>query len=308
MRIKCLMLLSAAPLIAQRPESCEDMRAHFSKFEKDSLGHPLRKLEEFESKFGPVDSRRQAPAGTVASYQIGTCEAVLRFGGNNGGLYSIIFQDLRHSAPSRAFSITTAFAENAQKLADLNRQLEELEAEQLRIVTETKARPILSPSESMLFTSVPLEGDFFFLAGKYDQAVSAYTQAIPGSSSPDHIYLRLGLAYHSLGKFDDALKYFDASLQIRERFDVKTRRLLSAIAAGRYSDAVARKDVPESSATQIEQSPGLATQATGVSPPTSNGPSSTSSKSVPGTAVNVKGYTKKNGTYVPSHTRSSPRK
>jgi len=88
--------------------------------------------------------------------------------------------------------------------------------------------------------------DELFAAGQFDEAVTEYKRYIffnaeNPEAAPGYAYYRIGLAYRSQGRWDDAIATLQKSIQAESREDAREERRLALgvtqIACGRYDQA-----------------------------------------------------------------------
>ena len=87
--------------------------------------------------------------------------------------------------------------------------------------------PMPRPSLSVFDLSVELsvEGDKFFKAGRYAEALAKYKEAEEVYGQPNH-WLQVDIArgYAYLGKFEQAIHHYSSALEVREGLEARSRR------------------------------------------------------------------------------------
>nr|WP_278752399.1 tetratricopeptide repeat protein [Fischerella thermalis] len=79
----------------------------------------------------------------------------------------------------------------------------------------------------------------YYRQGKYDQAITNYTQAI-GISKNIHAYINRGIAYHRQGKYDLAIADYNQTLSINSKsVDAYINRGIAYRRQGKYKLAIA---------------------------------------------------------------------
>lgn len=296
-------LLCASTLVhSQRFDTCNSLQAAHARFKADHsyFDKPEKRVTEpmVVATFGPPDDRERTAAGLRLVYRAESCAAAFIFD-NDGYFYSGAFREDDVGEVDRNITMYERYKDLNSKIADAERRLTQLKTELPQFESFFRAPIKLSPQEALLFVNAPVEGDALLLANKLPEAIDAYSLRIIADPQNDLAFGRRGIAHHAAGRYAEAVKDFETAFRIKPRETWRIRKLLSGAALGVFYDQPLETPAtpsPTSTITVTSEPTSISSAGSGLS---------YQPRSPPGTAVNVKGYTKKNGTYVAPHTRSS---
>jgi hypothetical protein len=200
-------------------------------------------------------------------------------------------------------------ADQRAKLAELNKAIydlesrinearskkEQLEAERTRILSEVKTAQSEAVLDGSIVVRIHDHMTVILLAGGQEKIFRLSEMSVnPGKEDQAKTFLKTalieGTAYV---KCDDPICAWGLLFADRKGQSLNAQM----VSAGLARSWGTSPEVPTTSETQSETSQQSETTAT---------PSSSSPRSTPGTDVHVKGYYRKDGTYVRPHTRSAP--
>lgn len=288
-------------LYGQRPETCSALKAEHGAFKEkhNYFSSPRNRATPAMviARSGVPDDRESHMSGERLVYLVESCAAAFVFD-SEGFLYAGAVREDQESAPNRHLVIYERYRAILDKIAATENQLTQVQNQRDDFDRVVRAPLKPSPQEAFSFVNTPVEGDYFLLSNKIPDAIRAYTGAVEADKFNDVAIGRRGMAYHAAGQFKEALADYDAALRLKPREIWKVRRLLAQAAIDIFDDD-----------STLGSNPVLPDQSAG--PQGTSAPASATPpnyRSAPGTEVKVKGHTRKDGTYVPPHTRSRPRK
>lgn len=68
-------------------------------------------------------------------------------------------------------------------------------------------------------------GKFYFLNGKYKEAVEEFQKVLKFNPRNDEAYYSLGLVYETQGKTDDARQMYEKALKINDKYELAREHL-----------------------------------------------------------------------------------
>jgi tetratricopeptide (TPR) repeat protein len=190
-----------------------------------------------------------------------------------------------------------------KKILELKIQLEGLDALKLALVRQGAELP---PTPPEALPQNPGSGaigdaDSLYGASRFDEAAHAYTNVLAASPTNPKAILRRAYCYHKLRRFKEAIQDYSESIRLAPTPAAYQNRAIAYLGMGQAEEALADLEHAKTAG---------ATPASTDSIPASTDSASATGSSVPGTGgpVHVRGYTRKDGTYVAPHTRSAPRR
>jgi tetratricopeptide (TPR) repeat protein len=181
-----------------------------------------------------------------------------------------------------------------KRIKDLRTQMEGLEALKSAVVKQTSELPPIRPQAARQSATAASENaDSLYASDHFEEAAQAYTALLRTTPSDGETLVRRAYCYHRLGRVKDAIQDYTDSIRIAPTATAYNNRALAYIATGQTDEALADIDRSKAAA-QTASTPSTLTPSTSYGSTSNGGP------------VSVKGYTRKDGTYVAPHTRSAP--
>lgn len=219
-----------------------------------------------------------------------------------------------------------------RKIVALESTLRQMEARigqlEKALAESRQPRSAVDQSSSVVILGVNQDDpDALYDSGRYEPAIQAYTHLLQQNPANPLAYLRRGYSYRMTGKLREAVQDYSEAIRLQpssavaynnrgevyqnlseypqayadfseaarlDPSDPTYRRNLANLAKSGSTSALPTTGSPKAPGPKaLSRTP----------PPTSARPTAGSSK-----VVQVRGYYRKDGTYVPPHTRSAPRR
>lgn len=280
-----------SPECQQLQARLEAFLSKYNPYRKDGLKATLKTVEE---ELGMPRLERDPISGTTkAVFVLDGCSGKVLID-EKGIAWMTGFSTVPTVPPPQIETLQQL--QNIDKnIRNLQTQLEGLQALRTGLIKQAVQVQPLAPEQQLAAnaTGRTTEADSLFGVNRFDEAVTAYTKVLADSPSDARVLLRRGYCFHRLGKLDEAIRDYTDSIRITPSSVVYSNRAIAYLARNQTDEALAdferSKSVESTAAFQTDNS----------LPSTSIGSSS-------GGSVNVKGYFRKDGTYVSPHTRSAP--
>jgi Tetratricopeptide repeat len=284
-----------AVAVGQPPsEDCGRLKAQLNplltKYNPFRTDIPHANLKTIEAELGKPS--RVEPDGTTfkAFYELDGCLGTVLFD-SKGQFMGTGFQTTPLIPPANSETIER-LRDIEKQINTLKQQLESLEALQATLLQRGRTAAAEQALQATN-TNAPIEMGFGY--GSWEKAVEAYTQVLETQPDDRKALLRRGYSYYKLGRYREAHADYSHLIENDSRDgEAYKARADVHLAVGNIDQA------------KVDLDAAKAVGASQTSTATSGSGSSTTSRSPPGTDVHVRGYTRKDGTYVAPHTRSAP--
>lgn len=316
MQFSRVMLAAVMTAAVAQPQtsltSCRQVDDRLNEFLKayNPFGEgPKANLTTIASQFGPP-ARIEPGAASATSrvvYEIDGCLAEFLL--DRKGIVWMTRAKAIPFVPTPAAAALEQLASVEKSIQEVRQQLEGLEALKASLLKQVSSgeavTAALQPSTTATAPSAA-DADALYLANDYAAAVRAYSQVITSDPGNAKAVLRRAFCYQKLGSTQAALEDYSTAIRLLPDEPLAYQNRAAAyFALGDPAKALADLDRVrqiERSATQT------GTQATTAVPalPSLTDPPVSSGGSAG--RVQVRGYYRRDGTYVQPHTRSYPRR
>lgn len=312
MRLIVSFTIFATTAAAQFSPECRQLQTQLETFIRTYNpyrdGGPKATAKTIEDELGkPTRLEAGVPDGFTAVFVKDDCTGEVLIGANGFAWYqrikatSVIPSDDKGAPLERIRNIQ-------KKIETLKQEIAGLESLKQALITQyqTSAHQP-APNVHGNLSDGNVDADTLFTQEKYVEAEQAYTLLIKKDATDARAFLRRAYCYQKMARFQNAISDYSTVIALKPTLALAYQnRALAYLAVNDSEKALA--DQEKAKAFAVTATP-TATSVTNA--PTSSVPSSTyygsgGSTNVPGTDVHVRGYTRKDGTYVPAHTRSAP--